>query len=145
MAAARASTIRAASGPRGADDGGAAARSGGLPRHTLLDAFAAGPAPASSAHGASDRSGHAPAPDPRLAALTDRERDVLAALGRGLSNQEISTERFISGTTTRPTYPVCSTSSAAAPACRRLSVAREAGLGGAGATDARLVNQGLRS
>lgn len=33
---------------------------------------------------------HEPAPDARLSALTDREREVLAMLGRGLSNQDIA-------------------------------------------------------
>ncbi|MFV2143775.1 response regulator [Isoptericola sp. G70] len=45
-----------------------------------------------------------PAPreaDPRLDGLTPREVDVLAALGRGLSNQDISAELVISEATTK--------------------------------------------
>ncbi|PRZ09333.1 LuxR family two component transcriptional regulator [Isoptericola sp. CG 20/1183] len=39
--------------------------------------------------------------DPRLDGLTPREVDVLAALGRGLSNQDISAELVISEATTK--------------------------------------------
>ncbi|WP_069386052.1 response regulator [Cellulosimicrobium cellulans] len=41
------------------------------------------------------------AADPRLAELTPREVDVLAALGRGLSNQGIATELFITEATAK--------------------------------------------
>ncbi|QJW38069.1 response regulator [Cellulosimicrobium protaetiae] len=43
----------------------------------------------------------APARDPRLADLTPREVDVLAALGRGLSNQGIASELFITEATAK--------------------------------------------
>ncbi|MFF8345506.1 MAG: response regulator [Cellulosimicrobium funkei] len=40
-------------------------------------------------------------PDPRLADLTPREVDVLAALGRGLSNQGIATDLYITEATAK--------------------------------------------
>ncbi|WP_454728417.1 response regulator [Cellulosimicrobium protaetiae] len=55
------------------------------------------PAPAAGAN--ADASG--PAQDPRLADLTPREVDVLAALGRGLSNQGIATDLYITEATAK--------------------------------------------
>ncbi|GAA4588609.1 DNA-binding NarL/FixJ family response regulator [Actinoplanes octamycinicus] len=42
-----------------------------------------------------------PAPVPALTGLTDRERDVLAALGRGLSNADLAAELAISEATAK--------------------------------------------
>ena len=55
----------------------------------LLTAFVTAPAPA------------APRADPAIGALTERESDVLAALGRGLSNADLATELAISEATAK--------------------------------------------
>jgi DNA-binding NarL/FixJ family response regulator len=52
--------------------------------------------------GGSPADGQAP-PDPRLGTLTDREREILVAIGRGWTNREIS-ERFVLSESTVKTH-----------------------------------------
>lgn len=58
------------------------------------------PAPGTG-HAGHDPTTEDPALDPRLADLTPREVDVLAALGRGLSNQGIATDLYITEATAK--------------------------------------------
>ena len=69
----------------------------------LLAAFASAPRPDGAAHllAGAPPSGTGAAGDARLTGLTPREKDVLAALGRGLSNQGIADELFISEATAK--------------------------------------------
>ncbi|MDF2808021.1 MAG: DNA-binding response regulator [Cellulosimicrobium sp.] len=62
------------------------------------------PAPATGLAGQGSwpsREASGPGQDPRLADLTPREVDVLAALGRGLSNQGIATDLYITEATAK--------------------------------------------
>jgi DNA-binding NarL/FixJ family response regulator len=59
----------------------------------LLDHFAALPDPAAAAKPGTD--------DPRLADLTDREREVLILVGRGRTNQEIAADLFVAEATVK--------------------------------------------
>lgn len=69
----------------------------------LLAAFASAPRPDGAAHlaGRAAPSGTGTPGDPRLSDLTPRETDVLAALGRGLSNQGIADALVISEATAK--------------------------------------------
>jgi DNA-binding NarL/FixJ family response regulator len=73
--------------------GGTAGPAAGPRSGTAGGPLAAGVGPNADASG--------PDRDPRLADLTPREVDVLAALGRGLSNQGIATELFITEATAK--------------------------------------------
>ncbi|MEU4259797.1 response regulator transcription factor [Streptomyces fradiae] len=58
----------------------------------LLDAYAAHLPPAPGAP---------PAPDPRLAALTEREREILTVIGRGWTNTEIASRLHLAESTVK--------------------------------------------
>jgi DNA-binding NarL/FixJ family response regulator len=77
--------------------------------------------------GARDRGDRAD-DDPRLAALTPRERDVLAALGRGMANAEIAAALVITEATTKTHVSRVLTKLGVASRLQAAIVAREAGL-----------------
>jgi DNA-binding NarL/FixJ family response regulator len=68
------------------------------------------------------------ADDPRLAALTPRERDVLAALGRGMANAEIAAALVITEATTKTHVSRVLTKLGVASRLQAAIVARETGL-----------------
>ncbi|MEE6287881.1 response regulator transcription factor [Georgenia sp. MJ173] len=69
-----------------------------------------------------------PAEVPGVAELTDREREVLAALGRGLSNAELAAELVISEATVKTHVSRVLTKLGATSRLQAAIVAREAGL-----------------
>ncbi|WP_435738140.1 response regulator transcription factor [Cellulosimicrobium sp. PMB13] len=106
-------------GPDGGRDAGDPARPGAAEaggRTTGGDGAASG----------TDRT--AARPDARLDDLTPRELDVLVALGRGLSNQGIATELFISEATAKTHVSRVLTKLGVASRMQAAIVARDAGL-----------------
>ncbi len=111
----------------------------------LLAAFARGPVPDAGPRSTRDRARAArtvPEPrgvgrrgvvaddraDPRLADLTPREVDVLAALGRGLSNQGIATDLYITEATAKTHVSRVLAKLGVATRMQAAIVARDAGL-----------------
>ena len=108
----------------------------------LLAAFSAGPAPASAPPDGEGRLPGRAAPSglgdprldgarlgfPRLADLTPREVDVLRALGRGLSNQSLADELFISEATAKTHVSRVLTKLGCASRMQAALVARDVGL-----------------
>ncbi|MCA5891995.1 response regulator transcription factor [Isoptericola sp. NEAU-Y5] len=90
----------------------------------VLAGYAGGPVPAAGTPGGDGR----PAPDPRLAGLTPRETDVLAALGRGLSNQGIAAELVITEATAKTHVSRVLAKLAVTSRMQAAVVARDAGL-----------------
>ena len=75
-----------------------------------------------------DRSDRPVAPSPDLDVLTDREREVLALVGRGLSNEEIAAELIISVATARTHVSRAMTKLHARDRAQLVVVAYESGL-----------------
>ena len=71
---------------------------------------------------------HAAVDDTPLRALTERERDVLALVGRGLSNEEIARELFLSPATARTYVSRLLTKLGARDRARLVVLAYETGL-----------------
>jgi DNA-binding NarL/FixJ family response regulator len=69
-------------------------------------------------------------PDPRLARLTDREREVLIAMARGWSNSEIGDQLFIAGNTVKTHVKRILTKLDARDRVQAVVMAYEAGLMG---------------
>jgi DNA-binding NarL/FixJ family response regulator len=74
------------------------------------------------------RSGPAATPGPVLDVLTDREREVLALVGRGLGNEEIGTELYISVATARTHVSRAMTKLHARDRAQLVVIAYESGL-----------------
>ncbi|MFB7676061.1 response regulator [Kitasatospora purpeofusca] len=93
----------------------------------LIAEFTARPAPAPAAAPAS-----VPSPSPsgsdRLAAITDREREILTLVGRGLANPEIATELVLSPATVKTYITRLLTKLAARDRVQLVILAYESGL-----------------
>jgi DNA-binding NarL/FixJ family response regulator len=72
--------------------------------------------------------GRAPVDDSRLAVLTEREREVLRLVGRGLTNQEIGVELFLSPLTAKTHVSRIMTKLAARDRVQLVVIAYETGL-----------------
>lgn len=72
--------------------------------------------------------GPAAAPDPRMATLTEREREVLSLVGEGLTNDEIGTRLWISAATARTHVGNIMTKLGARDRAQLVVVAHRAGL-----------------
>ncbi|GAA4158902.1 response regulator transcription factor [Gryllotalpicola daejeonensis] len=72
--------------------------------------------------------GRAPVDDSHLAVLTDREREVLRLVGRGLTNQEIGAELFLSPLTAKTHVSRIMTKLAARDRVQLVVIAYETGL-----------------
>ncbi|MDY0812622.1 response regulator transcription factor [Kitasatospora purpeofusca] len=99
----------------------------------LIAEFTARPAPGPAAASASTPpSASAPTPTPpgtdRLAAITDREREILTLVGRGLANPEIATELVLSPATVKTYITRLLTKLAARDRVQLVILAYESGL-----------------